>query len=168
MSMSNLGKSLGIGAIVLALSGCAKTPPPQPQHRYGYTSGQTTSSSQTSPNESSIYGTITDVQPGNLAYYFFTGSGHSQDSRSVNHQFEYVVVNDQQGKSHVLLYPFSKGIPKGQATISYRPLNQGITVNQFVDDFINPCLDADENFLIEAEGIILPNGIAYESFQTNR
>ena len=71
-----------------------------------------------------------------------------------SHNINYVFVNDSVGKTHVLLYPYSKAIIEREAKIKYRPLPLGyINSDVLVKTFVTGEY-SDLSSKLEAEGII--------------
>ncbi len=161
---NTLRKALGIGALVVALSGCDQTPSTHGEaYKQQTTTKQATTTSAPSSEESaSLYGKIVDVQPGIVS---IARVPISDSSASLVRQFEYVQVQGEYGKLHVLIYPTPKAIAKGGATFTYRPLNGGISADQFIDDYVSPDFGTNDNIFLEADGIIKVNGIQYETIE---
>lgn len=111
---------------------------------------------------SRLEGKILKVQPSQLSYVGGDDNRIYGSNISANHEFEYVAVKGLDGKMHTLIYPYSKSILEGNAVIKYRPLNSGrIDAETFIDTFLNKGYFTDDNFTIEAEGIITAGGIQY-------
>ena len=104
-----------------------------------------------------LTGRIIKVQPSFFAFGFGTNL-----IRAADHEFEYVLVEGEYGELHTLVYPVSQAIIERRAEIKYKKLNQGkVSVNNFIDMYINPQCWTDDNFTINADGIIEKNGITY-------
>ena len=104
-----------------------------------------------------LTGRIIKVQPS-----FFSYINRYSYGMASNHEFEYVLVEGEYGELHTLVYPVSQAIIERRAEIKYKKLNQGkISVTDFIDMYINPQCWTDDNFTINADGIIEKNGITY-------
>jgi len=144
-----LNQMLGIGALSLALAGC------DPPAVHEYRQQAETAPGTLEDTVRSLSGTIVKVQPSSVSYQVRNGSG--------SHEFEYVMVEDDHGQLHTLVYPCSKAIVERPATIQYRRLSSGsMDAANFVQNYVNACRVTDDNILIEAEGIITGDGIKYE------
>ncbi|MBM3200577.1 hypothetical protein FJZ53_06580 [Candidatus Woesearchaeota archaeon] len=159
MKMMKTKIAAGLTALMLGagtLTGCFPSTPGKHSGEYNSKPEITQSVEQISELE----GKIIKVQPSNLTYVRWRGSNTSTAS---NHEFEYVIVQDKNGTKHTLIYPYSKAILETEATLKYRSLNSGgIDVETFIDNFIVQEYDTDDNFVIEAEGIITKDGIKYK------
>lgn len=158
MKMIKTKIAAGLAALIIgasAVTGCMPSSPGKLSGEYGSKPEMNQSIEQVSELE----GKILKVQPSNFTYIRWRGSNCSTSS---NHEFEYVIVQDKNGVNHTLIYPYSKAILEGDATVKYRSLNSGmIDVETFIDNFIIQEYDTDDNFTIEAEGIITKDGIKY-------
>lgn len=100
---------------------------------------------------SSITGTIVQIQTSSLPVTNST------------YEFIYVILQDANGKDHVLIYPHSHAIIVNRlATIDYNATANGqIGATQFGKNFVQTNYSSMINFPIKAEGIIIPDGIRY-------
>lgn len=159
-----IGKTIGIGALALALAGCGKKADKAPNTlnlSEEYTSRP--AARQNVETFSQLEGKILKVQPSQISYVGDWDKHHYGSNTSANHEFEYVMVEGKDGKLHAFIYPFSKAILEKEATIKYRPLSSGsIDSETFIDTFLKEEYFTDDNILIEAEGIITRDGIAYK------
>lgn len=105
-----------------------------------------------------LTGKIVQIQTGSLIVY--TGNGY------VFHEFKYVMVEGTDGGFYILIYPYAvKAIWEKEATIKFRPLHNGqIDSNTFINLFLFSRNDASfiNHLPIEADGIIINNGIQYK------
>ncbi|MBI5148776.1 hypothetical protein HZA33_03790 [Candidatus Pacearchaeota archaeon] len=146
----NLKKAFGIGAIVLALaSGCANK-------------------TKTANIEgiSELQGRVTEVKQKTLTYLweaFPTEKAKFIDPYHATAEctFEYVYVKGRDGKSYTLICPYKKSIAKGNARIKYEPVAFGkIDAGTLISQYIHQDgYTKDDNFIIEADGIITKDGI---------
>ncbi len=110
-----------------------------------------------------LVGKIVKVQPSEFSYF------HGMGDRSIaaNHEFEYVMLEDENGLVHTLIYPQSKAILEREANIYFRPLkDKKISAKDLVENYVvkNGGLNlysAEDNFQVETEGIIVDGGIIY-------
>ena len=141
----------GLAALVLgmgALAGCDNKP-------------AAGSSNQAAVQERTLEleGRIVKVQPSAVTYI----GENTFAGRASNHEFEYVMVKGKGNDVHTLIYPHSKAILEADASITYKPIEQGrIEAKDFVTGFVTSCYGTDDNFTIEAEGIITRDGIRYK------
>ena len=107
-----------------------------------------------------LEGKIIKVQTGHLSYLRYP---ESNSATSPQHEFEYVFLKDPNDKTHLLIYPYTKGILEGVAKINYTPLTGGATNSSaFVRTFINTKYASDTNIPLECEGFIVKGGIQYK------
>jgi hypothetical protein len=161
--MKSIKRALGIGAIVLALAGCDNSGQQKvPDHSSEY---RTNPPAENVETVREIEGVITKVTPGEITYAYgiIAGGGRYQNATAANHQIEFVQVQTEDRTNHVLVYPFCKFIPEGKARLKFRPLQGGKTdVGTLVSQYISQQYSTDDNFDIEAEGIICGSGITYQ------
>lgn len=153
MKLQNLLRN---SALILALGGCEEPQPQEPNLGDGYNKPAVTEKTEAF---SELEGRIVKVQPSSIS---FTTSPYN-NARSANHEFEYILVEDHDKKLHTLIYPYSKIIVEREATLKFRQLPSGtIDTETFIDQFLKQDYFTDDRFIIEAEGIITKNGIAYK------
>ncbi len=156
--MKTLQNVLGAGILGMALSSCEPVEKPR-NFSDEYRPKITQAVEKKEESFSSLEGKIVKVQSSHLPYTWESGYRGFGSS----HPFEYVMVEDREGKVHTLIYPYSKAILERSAAVKYRPLELGvINVNTFIDQYINAEFFTDNNFFLEAEGIIMKNGIQYQ------
>ncbi len=166
--MKTLQKIFGIGALAL-LSGCEPKLEVE-RLRDGYQTEQVkiAEAVQTpllmkyTGEAKKLEGRIVKVQPSQFSIY----RGDGNTARAVSHEFEYVIIEDKEGKPRTFIYPYSKAILEKPAMVKFRPLEiGGIDVESFIDAYIAGSIlnwrETDDNFFIEAEGIIVKDGIQY-------
>ncbi len=111
-----------------------------------------------------LVGRIVKVQPSQFSYV----NEKENKTYAASREFIYVMVEDVNQVLHTFIYPHSKAIIERDATITYRPLFERVSADDFVRAFIRGY--SWEHFqaspgqtTIEAEGIILPKGIQYKT-----
>ncbi|MBI4440577.1 hypothetical protein HY639_00265 [Candidatus Woesearchaeota archaeon] len=156
--MKTIAKTLGIATLALTLHGCASE---QPRNETFSEYNQTVKASPLPEGRVTLVGKIVKVQIGSIP----VGAGNW----GVNHEFEYVMMQDSEGKMHTLLYPYTKAIVEQEATVTYQPLHGGISSVDFIQQFAPPGYDYGDrhyhsigNVMLEADGIIAKNGITYK------
>ncbi len=146
---------------ILALSGCEinSTPPyfafvfnPKPQPKVVEVGANNEVIEQ-------LEGVIVKVQPSILSFSYMNANINAV------HEFEYVFVEERNGKLYTLIYPHSKGILEGEATIHYTKLdNRKISAKELIVNSTKlnkELVYADDSFSIEADGIILEGKLKY-------
>jgi len=98
-----------------------------------------------------LQGRIVKVQPSAIYY----GRSYNGEDHTPIHSFEYVFMNDKDGKIHLLIYPYSKGIMEGQTEINYRPLKHGKIDSELLIQTFVTRVGHSNHVPIEAEGIII-------------
>ncbi|MFH1174329.1 MAG: hypothetical protein V1725_04300 [archaeon] len=148
-----------IGLTALLLVGCcASNQQETPDYRNEYLS----TTQQTVESIAELDGTIVDVQQGHISYCGSWDTRWDGSQISANHEIEYVLVQGNDNSRHVLIYPFTKAIWQGPATLKYRELPSGrIDANTFIDNYLDKSYFTDDNVVLEADGIIVGNGIIY-------
>lgn len=149
-------RNIGICAL---LAGCTEEGPMKKEYTQPLESAAPIVLEHFSQSEKTLEGRITKVQPSHFSFR----SGSGSEATTASHAFEYIILEDAAGRNHVLVYPFSKAVIESPATIVYRPLTgNSIDVKNFIGLFISPDFATDDNFLIEAAGIITKDGIHYK------
>ncbi len=152
-------KMLGIGAMGLALVGC-EPPKEKVNLADSYKPKIVQQVERTEQATSQLEGKIVKVQPSSLS---FKVGFLDTSSRIGNHEFEYVIMKDNNGRTHTLIYPYSKAILDGEAVVQYRELPLGvISTRDFVHIYIDENYGVDDNFFLEAGGFIVKDGIKYQ------
>lgn len=155
--MKMMKKLFGIGTLVLSLPGCE---PPKEKVNFADTYKpkivqQVERAEQTT---SQLEGKIVKVQPSSLSYRVPSSLSY----RVGNHEFEYVIMKDEEGRTRTLIYPYSKAILEGDAIIQYRELPlRVISTRDFVHAYINERYNPDNDFFLETDGFIVKDGIKY-------
>jgi len=147
MKLKTLAGIVALSA--MTMTGCETQP--QTDHVAAYTQTKFAAEAQTQNLEAEME--ITDVFPGAVPFHIRWGNA----SIGSTHPFVWVMGTAQE-KPLTFIYPYSAGIRKGHARITYRPLNGGITSLQFLADYNNNVLAGPDVFL-QADGIILKDGI---------
>ena len=157
-------RNLGLaGLVALGLTGCedptetqiAYTTPPQPIEVMQ--EGRIDKLPK-SEKLSKLEGKIIKVQPSSVSYQ----RGMNEDTSS-NHEFIYVVLEEQNKKTHTLIFPYSRAILERDATLSYVPLPLNyIDSDKFVGNFLGKRYSTNDRFVIHTEGFITPEGIKYK------
>jgi len=117
---------------------------------------------------------ITDVQHSAVSFGMYETESNTF---SISHGLTFVLASDPESKV-VLIYPHPKGIHRGIADITYHPVRGGeISSKELVRMFVNADfmhvrlrqVDSEalteasfDNFAIEADGIIIKDGIRYK------
>lgn len=171
--MNALKKSIGIGALALAFAGC-DTRNKEPNLSEGYVKPPAIERMDRviSTQTKTLEGMIVDVQNSSISLQNYSGMGNDKTALGGNHTFEYVIIKDNAGKSHILIYPYSKGILKHGCKVAFRPLLLGyISAQSFIDAFVNTGKEGITGNIfsslsnampLEAEGIITSGGIEYK------
>lgn len=143
---------------MLSLAGCEEPQPQKPNLSDEYNKPAVTEKTEAF---SQLEGRIVKVQPSQIS---FIGEwyGANGGRTAAGHEFEYVLVEDANKKLHTLIYPYSKAIIEREATLKFRSLPSGtIDTETFIDHFLKQEYFTDDNFVIEAEGTIVKDGITY-------
>lgn len=157
MKLQNL---LGTSAFILSLAGCEEPQPLKPNLAEEYNS-EPAAFTEKVEAVSQLEGRIVKVQPSQISYVG-AWQGINGGYVSANHEFEYVLVEDANKKLHTLIYPYSKAIIEREAILKFRLLPSGtIDTEKFIDNFLKQEYFTDDIFDIEAEGIIIKEGIKY-------
>lgn len=160
----NAKKIISMGAVLLSLSGCKNSNVSQTNSA----PVPLTSTTQSLEQVLELEGKILKVQPATLSYIGdYTanlGSGHGTRV-TANHEFEYVILMENNGKWHTFIYPTSKAIlDHASVAITYIPLASGsIDSKEFIKRYMDEDFSTDDHFQIGAEGIIIPHGIKYKN-----
>jgi hypothetical protein len=146
-----------VAGLAIGMAGCHD---PAPTKQLLYDSSVYAQVSET--RLQALEGRIVKVQPGEISFI-----GYKYDlyggRTAAGHEFEYVMVETQDGKLHTLIYPYTMAIIEKNAVINFNPISGGvIDTKTFIDNFINDDFITDDNVSINAEGIIAPNGITYK------
>lgn len=159
--MTTLTKAMSIGALVLALGGCAKDEVSTvPNFRGEYASASTIAEKVETFTQ--LEGKIVGVQPSQISFIGNWYGGHGAYATG-GHELVYVTLQTDDGKLHTLFYPYSKAVLEKDATVKFRPIPSGMmTAGTFIDTFMDPEYFTDDNIVIEAEGAITKNGISYK------
>ena len=117
-------KILEIGTLAMALTGCGPSKGKFSDSYQPKIIQQVERIERTEQATSQLEGKIMKVQSSSLS--FRVGSSLSETTLSGNHEFEYVIVKDKEGKTRTLIYPYSKAILEGDVNIQYRELPLGV------------------------------------------
>jgi hypothetical protein len=160
--MNRLKKIAGIGALMLTLAGCTDKPYEALKPRHAESRKEAVAVAiRDIETFSELEGRIVKVQPSQFLYR----TDFWRSAVSVIHEFEYVMLETHDKRIHTLIYPYSKAILERDATIKFRRLNSGnIDASTFGELFL-PRRTTVDNILIEAEGLIIKDGINYKSEQ---
>jgi hypothetical protein len=170
--MKTLKGAATLAAILFAIAGCDDNNtqnPAAPPATPNYASEYQSPSSQPAPKVQEMEGKIEKVQPGHVSYVgvwdtYNNGCDNGYGARSSsNHEFEYVFMTTEDGKHHVLVFPYSRGIMEHKAQVKFRELPNGrISVDDFIKAYMSPNYYTDDHFDITAEGVITGDGIQYQ------
>ena len=146
-----------IGILALGLVSCNEIPADNDQRNAGYEYFQGEISTVLG-DTASIKGRIIKVQSGEFPIFWY------RDRRAgATHQFEFIILEDEYGDVHTLVYPFPKAVLERYANIKFRTVKNGKTdSNTLIKNYTYKYWTNEyDNIPIETEGIIVPGGISY-------
>lgn len=104
-----------------------------------------------------IEGKILKVQPSQISFK----SKYSENTNG-SHEFIYLILEDNDGKMHTLVYPFSHAFLEQRAKLRYRPVPNGeLSADDFLRLFIKDDYYSYISFPIKTEGIVAKDGVEY-------